>query len=278
MPIDRNASCKICEHPVTLHGRATVRSKYDANFLRCTHCGFISVENPFWLPEAYAAPINASDTGYVSRNLWCHERVRMVIELCLSPTGRYLDYAAGYGLLVRLMRDSGYDFRWTDAYCENLFAKHFEETPPLTGRFEAITAFEVLEHLVEPMEVLDELAQLSPCLIMSTDVVPETPPTPGEWWYYGLDHGQHVSFYALSTLECIADRLGLRLASDGVNFHLFTKDPLPPNIFRRIDSRWRRTLIRKTRRRKSLRESDHDLVVKLQGSSPDRPADGVVSS
>jgi hypothetical protein len=31
------------------------------------------------------------------------------------------------------MRDIGYDFRWTDPHCDNLFARHFEETLPLTS-------------------------------------------------------------------------------------------------------------------------------------------------
>jgi hypothetical protein len=165
------------------------------------------------------------------------------------------------------MRDIGYDFRWTDAYCENLFARYFEESQPLTSRFDAITAFEVLEHLVDPMQVLAELAKTSSCLIVSTDLLPEPPPPPKDWWYYGLEHGQHVSFYALSTLECLADKLQLCLTTDGVNFHLLTKERLPRHTFRRIDSRWRRALIRRTRRRPSRREADHQLVVNLLGSA-----------
>jgi hypothetical protein len=233
--------------------------------MRCSRCGFISVANPFWLAEAYAQPINASDTGYLSRNLLCVERVRMIIELCrLDPAGKYLDYAGGYGIFVRLMRDIGYDFRWTDQYCENLFARHFEEVRPFASSFEAITAFEVLEHLVDPMHTLEELAQFSSCLILSTDVLPQIPPAPHDWWYYGLEHGQHVSFYAMSTLAVIADRLNLSLFSDGVCFHVLTKNQLPGRIFRRIDSRIWRTLIRRTRKRTSKREADHETVVKLQ--------------
>jgi hypothetical protein len=85
------------------------------------------------LPEAYASPINVSDTGYVARNLWSAERVRMIVELSRDPAGKFLDYAAGYGLLVRLMRDIGYDFRWADEYCENLFARCFEEPSTTYG-------------------------------------------------------------------------------------------------------------------------------------------------
>jgi hypothetical protein len=254
--------CKVCRDPATPHGRARVRSKYEAVFLRCNRCGFISIANPIWLPEAYASPINVSDTGYVARNLWSAERVRMIVELSRDPAGKFLDYAAGYGLLVRLMRDIGYDFRWADEYCENLFARCFEEPQPLAGTFEAITAFEVLEHLVDPMQTLAELARLSSCLIVSTDLVPEPAPAPTEWWYYGLEHGQHVSFYSSSSLRVIAERLNLHLSTDGVSFHVFTRQPLPPHIFRRIDSRFWRAWVRRTRRRTSKREADHEIAVR----------------
>ena len=259
--------CKICAQPVESHGRAKVRKKYNALYVRCACCGFISVEDPFWLPEAYAEPINASDTGYMARNLWCRDRVRMVIELFLSPTGRFLDYAAGYGVFVRLMRDIGYDFRWTDPYCENLFARHFEEPLPLESRFEAITAFEVLEHLVDPMSVLNELASSSSCLIFSTDLLPTPAPAPTAWWYYGLEHGQHVSFFALSTLEYIADRMSLHLSSDGISFHVLTREKLPMRVFRRMDSRLWRALFSRTRQRASKSEADHELVSTIQAQA-----------
>ena len=265
-----NSRCKICAQPVELHGQATLRSKYNALYVRCDSCGFVSVADPFWLPEAHAEPINASDTGYLARNLWCRDRVRMLIELFLNPSGRFLDYAAGYGVFVRLMRDTGYDFRWTDRYCENLFARHFEEPLPLASRFDAITAFEVLEHLADPMTVFNELAPWSSCLIFSTDLLPVPAPAPDHWWYYGLEHGQHVSFFSLSTLECIASRLSFHLSSDGINFHVLTKEKLPTKMFRRLDSRVWRALISRTRRRASKSEADHKIVSTIQAQAAPR--------
>ena len=76
--------------------------------------------DPIWLGEAYAEPINRSDTGYVWRNLWARDKMRECIEFNLNPDGIFLDYAAGYGLFVRLMRDAGYNFPWSDLYCQNL--------------------------------------------------------------------------------------------------------------------------------------------------------------
>jgi len=57
-----------------------------------------------------------------------HDKMRECIESNLNPDGIFLDYAAGYGLFVRLMRDAGYNFRWSDLYCQNLL---FEALKPL---------------------------------------------------------------------------------------------------------------------------------------------------
>jgi hypothetical protein len=40
--------------------------------------------------------------------------------------------------------------------------------------------------------------------------------------YYGLDHGQHIGFYRVQTLEWIARRYNKNLISDGRNYHLFS--------------------------------------------------------
>ncbi len=39
----------------------------------------------------------------------------------------FLDYAGGYGVFTRLMRDIGFDFYWHDPYTQNLFANGFEK-------------------------------------------------------------------------------------------------------------------------------------------------------
>src|SRR5260370_38628103 len=103
-----NLICNICQAPTTEFASMLVRGKYDALLLRCSNCGFMFVPDPIWLGEAYAEPINRSDTGYCSRHLWARDKMRECIESNLNPDGIFLDYAAGYGLFVRLMRDAAY--------------------------------------------------------------------------------------------------------------------------------------------------------------------------
>jgi hypothetical protein len=255
-----SSPCLICGQATVAHGQAKIRHLHEGRFRRCESCGFVFIENVNWLPEAYAEAIDASDTGYVARNLACRDRARMFIELFLDPAGEFLDYAAGYGLFVRMMRDFGYDFRWADLYCENLFARGFEEPLPLKGPFEAVTAFEVLEHMVDPLQEIAKLAAATQCLIFTTTLLPQSTPAPADWWYYGLDHGQHVSFYTIESLEIVARRFGFHLASDGLGFHVFSRQPISAPRFQHMDNRWWKLWIGRTRRRQSRIWSDHQDI------------------
>ena len=261
-----NLVCNICQAPTTEFASVLVRGKYDALLLRCSNCGFMFIPDPIWLGEAYAEPINRSDTGYVWRNLWARDKVRECIESNLNPDGIFLDYAAGYGLFVRLMRDAGYDFRWSDLYCRNLFARGFEAPEPLAGPYEAVTAFEVFEHLTNPTGEIRKLSAITSCLIFSTKLVSEPAPKPDDWWYYGLEHGQHIAFYTRKSVEVLAAHFGYRLVTDGTDLHVFSKKQVAPNFFSQPQPqipRWRFWAKPKPRaNRASLTMPDHDFIVK----------------
>jgi hypothetical protein len=96
------------------------------NYFQCSSCGFIQTETPYWLDEAYKYPINPEDTGLVNRNIVSAKRTSSLLYFLFDPHGTYLDYGGGYGLFVRLMRDSGFNFYWTDPFTKNIFAEGFE--------------------------------------------------------------------------------------------------------------------------------------------------------
>lgn len=267
-PALMNLPCKICKAATLQHATALVRGKHSARILRCTECGFISMEDPRWLAEAYAEPINRSDTGYVWRNLACRDRVCALIEASqLDADKVFLDYAAGYGLFVRLMRDSGYDFRWVDPYCQNLFSRGFEAAMPLAGQYEAVTAFEVLEHLPNPLKEVQKITSLTPVFIFSTMLVPEPAPQPADWWYYGLEHGQHIAFYTRKSLEALAGQCGCKLTTNGVDFHVLSRKPVAfarpaPKGIKRWLAGLSRRMIQRPLVRPSLTMKDHAVMVK----------------
>lgn len=219
-----NTNCPICGAVRKECFRAKILNKYDIGYWLCDRCGLLQTEKPFWLNEAYSRAITSTDTGLVARNISLARIASVLIYFLVGKNGRHVDAAGGYGLLTRLMRDIGFDFYWSDPYCENLHAVGFEATqvvPP----FDVVTAFEVLEHVENPLEFIDAALNSNECrtLIFTTMLYEGAPPMPGRWWYYGVEHGQHISFFQRRTLETIAKKNGLYLHTHGYVHVLTTK-------------------------------------------------------
>lgn len=195
-------------------------NKYVISYFYCNNCGFLQTEEPFWLQEAYREPINISDTGYLQRNLYYSKKLTILLFFWFNKDGKFLDYAGGYGVFVRLMRDIGFDFYWYDLYSQNLFARGFEHKEGT--KYQAITCFEAFEHFINPIKELEKILSLSSNIIFTTELLPSPIPKPEEWWYYGLDHGQHISFYSKKTFEYIAQKYNLNYANIN-SLHFLTK-------------------------------------------------------
>jgi hypothetical protein len=201
-------NCKICSGKTEVYFTPEVLNKYNADFFYCRQCNFLFAGDPFWLPEAYSRAINISDTGILQRNIYFSKVTSVIINYFYNKEGKFLDYAGGYGIFTRLMRDIGFDFYWSDPYCENLLAGGFEYKDSPKGEIELITAFEVFEHLVDPLPEFQKMSELTDTIIFSTQLIPSSGPPAKDWWYYGFEHGQHVSFYSEASLENIAEKTG----------------------------------------------------------------------
>lgn len=210
---------------------------HNVRYYECATCKYVQTEAPHWLDEAYSEVINRSDTGILRRNERNARLVIRTLALIGRIRGTVIDCAGGYGFLVRMLRDRGVDARWADRYCENLVARGFEAEEG--ERADLITAFEALEHFVEPITELSALLSRANHVLVSTDLIPIPSPQPGTWWYYGPEHGQHIGFYRLSTLEWMAHKLNCHVVSDGKSFHLFSRHPV---------THWRWILARRTAR------------------------------
>ena len=228
--------CTICGSETRLSHRATVLSRYDVAYLYCSQCGLLQTEPPHWLDEAYSDAIALSDTGLLTRNIAVAMRLTALLTFAFPRDVRCVDAGGGYGVLTRLMRDIGFDFYWTDPFCANLFAKGFE-ADRAGGSFPVVTAFEVMEHLHDPIEFIRQaMAKYhGAAFAFSTQLFDGSPP-PLDWPYYSFETGQHVSFYQRRTLRHIADVLGMRLYSSG-HFHLITSHSVSPALFRLCTSR-----------------------------------------
>lgn len=241
-------------------GQAQILGKYTISYVQCSNCGFTCTEEPYWLDEAYTDAINASDVGLVGRNQLLARVTKAVLLAFFQRNARYIDYGAGYGLLVRLMRDMGFDFYWHDTFCANLFAKIAPADLSGHSSYELLTAFEVFEHLPHPTDELVQMLRLSEHILFTTQLIPEHNPRPGFWWYYGLDHGQHVSLYTRRALELLARRHGLQLYTDGRFIHLMTAKQISPRAFALVTNSSVAALISLLFKRQSLVAADYQRV------------------
>ena len=224
----KTTTCKICGCESKLLFKSKIfHNRYDAEYYHCPHCGFMQVENLEWLEEAYNTPVTQEDTGVLLRNLILRKYISIVLFHLFNPNGKYLDYGGGYGILTRLLRDIGFEFYHYDKYCENIMAQGFEGG--LTDRYDAVTVIEAFEHFDNPVAEIEKMLGLSDTIIFTEEILPTPVPEPSQWWYYCLNHGQHISFYAIKTLEYLADKYGLNYY--GVyNLHILSKQNLEAKI------------------------------------------------
>lgn len=191
---------------------------------------------PTWLEAAYATAIASTDIGLASRCVRLADAVPRVLRAFAGDAKTFVDYGAGTGLFVRLMRDRGYPFEYYDRYGPNLFARGFESSDINCGLHDVVTAFEVLEHLVHPVEDLGALCGNAQVLIATTELLPVPQPQPTDWWYYSLATGQHVTFYTEQSIDVLGRRLGLKHRATAGTLHVLSKKRIPSALLRALTS------------------------------------------
>lgn len=222
--------CRICNTEAQQQFTHIVLKKYSVGYFRCPACNLLQTEEPYWLPEAYSSPVAPTDTGILRRNKQFARMTSILLFCIFGRNKKFLDYAGGYGIFTRLMRDYGFDYYWHDPYTQNLVARYFEYLPtvvPIT----LLSTFESFEHFAKPLTEIDKMLDISDTILFSTVLIGKRTPDPEKWWYYGFEQGQHIGFYSMKTLNYIAKKRKLNLYSNKFNFHLLTKRIIPPILF-----------------------------------------------
>jgi hypothetical protein len=232
--------CQICNGLMDEVFTARVLNKYEAEYDFCKPCGYLRVRNPFWLEEAYSQAIADADTGLIVRNILTSRKLASILYWALGErgTGTYADFAGGYGMLTRMMRDYGFNFYWQDKFCENKLAIGFDYSPNV-GPCRALLTAEVLEHLEDPLSYIKNIFEETQAqtLFFTTDLFSGDPPAPESWYYYSFATGQHIGFFQRRTLDFLAKRLDLYFYSFG-NIHVFSKISLNPLMLRFATNKW----------------------------------------
>jgi hypothetical protein len=227
--------CCICGEKQKHIATEKVLKKYNVKYFQCVSCGLISTEDPFWIEEAYGESIASADTGILRRNLSISLRLVLIIFVKFRGLKKFIDLAGGYGLLVRLMRDFGYDFFWSDKYSPNLFARGFEAGDHMED-VGMLTAFEVIEHTPNPLEFIRQSMERYDCktIILSTVLYEKLDKPPDRnWWYYSLTTGQHISFLHKKTFQKIAEILNLNYSTI-FGLHVLTNKDIVVSRFTNI--------------------------------------------
>jgi Methyltransferase domain len=253
------ARCKVCDGVSPFFGETTVLRKHRVRYFRCEGCGFIQTETPYWLEEAYSSAIAGQDVGIMQRNLINREITSAVLNLLFPNALHCVDFGGGHGILVRLMRDRGFEFSWSDLHAVNDYARGFDCQPGLTYDF--LTAFEVLEHLVNPVDDLSKLMTMSENVFVTTCLMPEPTPDLASWWYYLPTSGQHVSFHTKKSLALLAGRFERHVISFGP-YHLFSKRPLSRLLYRLASTFRTAQIVNILFRRPSLIERDFHYMTR----------------
>ncbi|WP_411826370.1 class I SAM-dependent methyltransferase [Luteolibacter sp. AS25] len=260
------AICPIDGSPMEEAFDATILGKYCVSYFRCPRCLLLQPETPHWLEEAYSSAIARTDVGLVSRNRQNWEILRPILHRIFQPDAKFLDIGGGYGLLCRGLRDEGFDCYTTDQFCQNLYAQDFE---PREGfKADALFAFEVLEHIANPLEFIKDAFSTYGCrtLIFSTLTHASEEVPAMDWWYYAFETGQHVSLYHEKSLQTLASILDVNLWNLSEGWHILTdKQPtgldrflLRPGILMKLYSPW----VKRKRRRFSRLQEDYDMIKK----------------
>ena len=174
LPSISNLHCVVCgavsssETAAIAQLRSNVKHFAHESFdvWRCEACSSIHALREVDLDHYYAHyPFHSQSMSFGMR-LALRNRLRVLTRLGLTPAHRLLDYGCGSGLLVKYLREQGYQ-----AYGYDPYARDGEHAEPRAAGFDFIVSQDVIEHVADPaayLRTLKGLAKAGGMLVIGT--------------------------------------------------------------------------------------------------------------
>jgi dolichol-phosphate mannosyltransferase len=221
---------------------ATHSSRTHGRILRCLTCGLVFME-PRLSAEALVGEYAAAEDPVYLENIRARETTFRYnlnkVQPLLPPGSRILEVGSYCGAFLKVAKESGFDVsglepsRWavgasravTDA---PVFAGTLKELPPNVGPFDAIIAWDVLEHFADPLSELAAMNRLLPLggtMVFSTLMIDNWfPRMAGRYWPWLMD--MHLFYFTEESVRRILDETGFRVVEDDKYCHVVTLEYL----------------------------------------------------
>lgn len=197
-------------------------------YLRCRTCGFIFTDHfdhfshRDWSEQIYNEEYIEADPEYAEIRPQGNARYLQLFLQGRKHCTVGLDFGGGNGLTARLLTQRGWRFDAYDPFGYNT------TTPERVRAYNVTSAFEVFEHLTDPVAAMEQIVSLmSPGNIL---IIIGTGTSDGQvddmrrlsWWYAAPRNG-HISLYSRKSLGILAAQFGLDFVSPSGGSHFFTR-------------------------------------------------------
>ncbi|MEI6827415.1 MAG: glycosyltransferase [Desulfuromonadales bacterium] len=199
-------ACRLCSSPTTADFSKQILFKHLITYFKCSVCGSLQTEEPYWLDEAYSQNAEIFDTGKASRTLSFYLILRPLFSILgIQLADRCADFGGGTGLFARLMRDVGYNFYTYDKYGSGEFCAGYSwET--FDRPVKLVTIFECAEHFANPSSEWDIIFSSGADYIIGTTGIYSG--QGADWAYLSPESGQHIFFHSTAAIAHVASKRG----------------------------------------------------------------------
>jgi 2-polyprenyl-3-methyl-5-hydroxy-6-metoxy-1,4-benzoquinol methylase len=237
------ARCWICGAVGRPFRASTIRQQIDPSSVRitdsnygqtaalskCTACGFVFAD-PVPHPDVLGLYRGMDDQPYQDTSTARRAQMRLLLDVAAQyrPHARtLLDIGAGTGLMVSEARARGLDAhgvepsRWcvdTAAAINkvDLFCGTVADVRNRLGHYDIVNLVDVIEHTIEPMQMLREAASLLSAtgvlLIVTPDIGSATARLMRRWWWH--HRVAHVGYFDRASMRRAVHEAGLVLEGD----------------------------------------------------------------